>query len=202
METVTEGFSRRRYLLSSGRAVLTGVLLLGGGLSGCAVLAPSEIRISQEELLSAVARRFPARREVGQLLEVSFDRPRLRLLPDSDRLAIAMDVAVTNALLRRTLEGNVLFSAGLRLDRGAQAVRLKSVRTESLSIDGLPQALAQMLQQWGGWLAEQLLEGEVVRRLAPAELDRLRRAGLEPGELQVTAEGVRLTLRPLQAGTP
>lgn len=174
----------------------------GMGLGGCAVLAPREIRISQAELLSAVARRFPARRELAQVLELNFDRPRLRLLPETERIAIGLDVTVTNALLRRTLEGNVQFSAGLRLDRGSQAVRLKSVRTESLFIDGLPQALAQVLQQWGGWLAEQLLEGEVVRRLEVAEVDRLRRAGLQPGELQITADSVLLTLRPLDSISP
>lgn len=188
----------RRRLLRWGWMAMAG----GLGLGGCAVLAPREIQISQAELLAAMARRFPARREVGQVLELTFDRPRLRLLPESERIAIALDVGVTNALLRRSLEGNVQFSAGLRLDRGAQAVRLKSVRTESLFIDGLPQALAQMLQQWGGWLAEQLLEGEVVRRLEPAELNRLRRAGLQPDELRITSDGVLLTLRPLDAHLP
>ena len=195
MDTVsTQAVGRRRLLRWCWMALAGGM-----GLGGCAVLAPREIRISQAELLAAVARQFPARREVAQVLELSFDRPRLRLLPESERIAIGLDVTVTNALLKRALEGNVQFSAGLRLDRGAQAVRLKSVRTESLFIDGLPQALAQMLQQWGGWLAEQLLEGEVVHQLRPAEVDRLRRAGLQPDALQITPEGVLLTLRPLDA---
>jgi hypothetical protein len=181
---------------------VTGTGLTGLLLGGCAVLAPREIRISQEELLTAVARQFPARRQVAQVLEVAFDRPRLRLQPDRDRVDIAMDLSVTNGLLNRSLDGSVAFSAGLRYDAAGQAVRLKSVRTESLRIDGLPQGLADLMQQWGGWLAEQLLEGAPVRRLQPQEVDRLRRAGLRPGDLRVAADGVVLTLQPLDAKEP
>jgi hypothetical protein len=78
-------------------------------------------------------------------------------------------------------------------------VVLANVRADGVSIDGLPQLLAGSVNTWGGLLAEQLLEGAVVRQLKPAELDRLRQAGRRPGVVNVTDRGVSLALEDAEA---
>lgn len=185
--------ARRRWLGASL------ALALPFGFGGCALLAPREIALSEAELLSALASRFPAQRRVMQVFDLTLARPRLKLLPAEQRIAIALDVALQGALLRRSLDGALGFTTALRYDAARQSVVLANVRADGVSIDGLPQLLAGSVNTWGGLLAEQLLEGAVVRQLKPAELDRLRQAGRRPGVVNVTDRGVSLALEDAEA---
>lgn len=185
--------ARRHWLAASLGLVLT------VGFSGCALLAPREIGLSEAELLGALASRFPAQRRVMQVFDLTLARPRLKLLPAEQRIAIALDVGLQGAPLRRPLDGALGFTTALRYDAARQSVVLANVRADGVSIDGMPQLLAGSVNTWGGLLAEQLLEGAVVRQLKPAELDRLRQAGRRPGVVNVTDQGVSLALEDTEA---
>ena len=113
---------------------------------------------------------------------------------DFGRIAIVVDLGLQDSLLRRQLEGSLGFSTRLRYDTGRQSVVLHGVRADAASIDGLPRPLAGTVNQWGGWLAEQLLEGAVVRKVSHEELGQVRRRGLQPGAIRVTDRGVVLML--------
>jgi hypothetical protein len=185
--------ARRRWLGAS----LALVLPLGFG--GCALLAPREIGLSEAELLSALATRFPAQRRVMQIFDLKLARPRLKLLPADNLVAIALDVGLEDTLLHRRLDGGLGFTTALRYDAARRSVVLSGVRADAVGIDGLPQVLAGSVNSWGGLLAEQLLEGAVVRQLKPEELDRLRQAGRRPGTVNVTDHGVSLALEDVEA---
>ena len=181
------GVGRRQWL---GRA---GLLVLAP-LAGCAAFYPREIGLSEAELLSALATRFPAERRVMQIFDLKLARPRLKLLPVDNRVAIALDLGLQDTVLRRQMDGGLGFTTGLRYDAGRQSVVLTGVRADSASIDGLPRVLAGTVNQWGGWLAEQLLEGAVVRKVSDDELRQVRSRGLHPGAIRVTDRGVALAL--------
>jgi len=190
--TARAGITRRLWL---GRAVTLAL----APLAGCALLAPREIGLSEAELLSALASHFPAQRRVMQVFDLTLARPRLKLLPADNRIAIALDVGLRDTLLRSQLDGSLGFTTALRYDAAMQSVVLSNVRADGVSVDGLPQLLAGSVNSWGGLLAEQLLEGAVVRQLKPAELDRLRQAGRRPGVVSVSAHGVALVLEDAEA---
>lgn len=185
--TVDDGFGCRRWLARS-------AVLLLAPLAGCAAFYPREIGLSEAELLSALATRFPAERRVMQIFDLKLARPRLKLLPADNRIAIALDLGLQDSVLRRQMDGGLGFTTTLRYDAGRQSVVLSGVRADSASIDGLPRVLAGTVNQWGGWLAEQLLEGAVVRKVSDDELKQVRSRGLHPGAIRVTDRGVALTL--------
>jgi hypothetical protein len=184
---VTARIDRRCWL---GR---TAVFVLAP-LAGCAAFYPREISLSEAELLSALANRFPAERRVMQVFDLKLARPRLKLLPADNRIAIALDLGLQDTVLRKQFDGGLGFTTGLRYDPARQSVVLTGVRADSASIDGVPRPLAGTVNQWGGWLAEQLLEGSVVRKVSSEELDRVRSRGLHPGAIRVTDRGVALAL--------
>lgn len=171
-------------------------------LGGCAALAPREIVVSESELLGVLASRFPARRTVAGVADVTLSRPRLHLLPADNRVSMVLDISLLEGLLRRPLDGTLALSSGLHYDARRQAVLLAGVRTDQLVVNGAPQVLAGTIRQAGAWLVEQALEGAVVRQITAADMDRLHRAGRQPGDVRVTERGVVVSLEPFAPAEP
>jgi hypothetical protein len=77
-------------------------------------------------------------------------------------------------------------------------------RIESLALDtaaGLPPRQAELVRRMGIPLAERVLDDLVLYRVPAERLDRLKAAGYQPGTLQVTPEGVEITIEPMPPAT-
>jgi hypothetical protein len=113
---------------------------------------------------------------------------------------LGFDLGIQERLLAsRTFKGQLMFSSGLRYDAGDATIRLDRVRRENITLDGLPSLLSSSVNRWGGWLAEELLEGTAVHTIDRAALERAARLGVRPGALKVTGQGVTMTLEPIRA---
>ena len=82
------------------------------GLGGAGLLAlPQEARaqpkytVSSEQLQEAVAQKFPMRYPVGGLLDLTLQTPRLRLLPELNRLGTEMVVDAAGPALANSSTG-------------------------------------------------------------------------------------------------
>lgn len=185
--------SRRRVLL----AAVAGPAALA--LAGCASLAgPRTIVITEAQLLEALQQRFPFGIRLLDSVQFAAMSPRLRLLPDENRIATELDLQALEGLGGRALRGVVGLSTGLRFEPSDASVRLAQVRLDRLDFG--TGTLASLLAGQGGRIAaalgERLLEDLAVYTLAPEDAERLRRRGYEPGELRVTPAGLSLTLQP------
>ena len=71
-------------------------------LSGCAALnpGPRTYTISQAQLLELIAKRFPVNDRVAELLDLQALAPRIKLLPDSNRIATELDLNLSERLMR------------------------------------------------------------------------------------------------------
>ena len=213
--------SRRRLLLAAaGLSAISAV----SGLVGCAVLVgPQTLTLSEAELNALIGRAFPLQRRVLELLDVQMSAPQLRLLPDVNRLAVALVVSTQDRVFGRSARGSLRFDAALRWDGVEAAIRLAQVRVQQLRLDGgsgtaaldgsqpptpSPPApavdagdpgamLASNAARLGLALAERALEDLPLYRLSPERQARLRQLGLQPGTVRVTAAGLQLTLVPL-----
>jgi hypothetical protein len=80
------------------------VPVLGAGatlLAGCAALfGPRTVDVSQAQLEELLARRFPLSRRVLEIFDVTVSAPRLRLLPEANRIATDFDLSSSDRLLR------------------------------------------------------------------------------------------------------
>ena len=183
----------RRYLVFAPAAVA----LTGATLSGCvSLVVPRSIEVSKERLQEAIARRFPVSRRVAESIDLTIAVPRLTMLAESNRVAIECEVTGGERSLRRPLVGTLAVSNGLAFDATDGSVRMIDVRVEQFHVEGLDAGLDRTIERFARPLLQGLLQRQAIYTLRPRDVDRLREAGVVPGEYpmaghRVVVPGVR-----------
>ena len=168
-------------------------------LAGCAGLGgPSTITLSEADLARLIEKRFPSDRRVMEVIDFRVDAPRLRLLPETNRIASEFSVSATDKLFGRAFAGKLALESALRYDEASREVRLTQVRVNRLQFDGMPPQMQNTVNRLGGLLAEQLLDGVPIYTFKQGDLDRGLQRGVQPGAVTVTSRGVEITLVPVQ----
>lgn len=168
-------------------------------LAGCAaVFGPRTVEVSQAQLEELLARRFPVTRRVLEIFDVTVSAPRLRLLPEANRIATDFDLASTERLMRSQHRGSLALTFGLRFEPADNTLRATQVKVERLQIDGAPAPLQRHLERLGTLLADQALDDQVVHTLRPKDVEAVQGRGYRPGELRVTRHGLLVTLLPIE----
>ena len=166
-------------------------------LASCVGLGvPRTIHISQARMQAALDERFPLRHRVLEIFELQLAAPQLRMLPQENRLAATLAIQGTNLLDKRGFDGRLVFDFGLRFDGADASVRLVQPRIEALQT-GRGMRLDERLQPLAAQIVQTALDGLVLYRVKPAQIEALRAAGFRPGALTVTADGVTLAIEPL-----
>ncbi|MDB5744683.1 MAG: putative transrane protein [Polaromonas sp.] len=181
---------KRRLLLT-----MTGWLALGGSACSARPNARGGVpgyTVSAEQLQQAVGKRFPLRYPVGGLLELQVQAPRLRMLPELNRLGAEMVVQAGGPALRRSYSGAFDLDFGLRYEASDQTVRAHQLRVNSLRFADLPPGPSELLDTYGPALAEQALQELVLHQLRAQDLALPDAMGLQPGSITVTARGLTI----------
>lgn len=179
------------------RCVILGLGLGAGGvLAGCATIVPRSIDISAAQLLDALGRQFPLNLRALDALELMVATPRVRFLPQENRLGTELDLRVGEGWLARAVQGTIGFTYGLRYESSDRSIRMTDLRVERL------EAGAYSLSQSRGSrlaaaLAQQLLRDVTVYRLKPEQVDLLQRLRVQPGPVRVLPQGLAVELRPM-----
>ena len=118
----------RRQLL---QATLVGAVM--PGLAACSPwTGPRLITLGEAELADRVARLFPQTRRLLELLDIELSAPSLRLLPESNRLALALWLRTRERLLGKAGHGQLAFDCALRWAPQDASLRLTQVRVQQL----------------------------------------------------------------------
>jgi hypothetical protein len=167
-----------------------------GGLLAQGEAPPPRHRISAAQLYETLSARFPKRLSLGGMLEVEVSAPRLLLLPARNKLGTALQARLQGLQAQQgAAEMEIVF--GLRYEPADQTVRARSPELLDLRWPGMPPETLRALQGVLPGLAQQL--GELVlHRMTARELALPDTMGFEPGELQVTDDGVTMFFRPKQ----
>lgn len=167
-------------------------------LSACAGFGPQTVRVGEPQLQTLLAQQFPRQQRVMEIIDVTFTAPRLRLLPDRNRLATELDFTAADRITGRPWRGALALDYALRFEPSDASVRLAQVRVERVSVEGSGSVLPATGQRLGALLAERLLDDSVVWRARPEQLERLQRAGGATGAVNVTPGGLEITLTPVR----
>ena len=186
---------KRRLILAATASLTLGGL--GYSASSRAMPRPS-YKVSAEQLQRVIAGRFPARYAVGDLFNLDVEAPRLRLLPELNRLAGEMVMEAAGPALRRSYRGSFDVDFALRYEPSDQSIRAHELRVHSLRLPGLPPQTLKLLDAYGQALAEQALLEVVLHRLRPSDLALPDAMGLQPGDITVTPEGLVIGFVPKQ----
>ena len=175
--------------------------LVALALTGCAVLqSPNSVLLSEGDLQRLVQRHFPLEQRLAEVFEVTVSAPQLKLLPENNRVATALEVVARDRLFGGQWRGRLALDSALRYEPSDQSVRLAQVRVQSFSLDvaGARDASSgAQAQRLGALLAERVLEDFTVYRVPPERAAQLLRAGVTPGAVTVNSRGVEITLAPI-----
>ena len=176
------------------RLLLTLPLWLGAAAVTAAEAVPGQpsYKVSVEQMQQALAQRFPRRYPVAGLLDLNVQAPRLRLLPEQNRLGTEMVVQAAGPALRRSYNGAFDLDFALRYEASDQSIRAHQLRVNSLRFEGLPPRPSELLDAYGPALAEQTLQEVVLHTLQPKDLALADVMGLQPGSITVTAQGLTI----------
>jgi hypothetical protein len=187
-----DGMSRRQW----GKAVLA---LAGGSLlASCAsIVGPRRIELSQSRLQAGLERRFPLHNRMLELFDVQLTRPRLAILPETDRVGLTLDVSVAPPFLRQSWNGTLALSGHLVLDNVRNAVVLSATHVDRFDVDGMDGNRVRDLGRAADVLVNQLMREMPVYSFHPEDL---RYAGMQfvPTRLETAPDALFVTLEPLR----
>jgi hypothetical protein len=176
---------RRLLLVNLGSACLMAAC---AGLTG-----PPRVTISLDEIHRLLARQFPQERRMLDVLEVTMNAPRVRMLAEQNRLAAVLDLAVRERVLGGRWLGRLDFDAALRWEPRDRTLRLAQVRVADLKLTSAAPEARTPAERLGALLAERVLEDMVLYTLSAERAEALRASGVAPGAVVVTPRGVEIT---------
>lgn len=191
------------------RSLLHSLVLVPGALVG-AVTAhaadggeqdapPPGYAVSTGQLQAAVAQRFPLRYPVPGVLDLELRTPRLRPLPEQNRLLAEMALEASGPALHQTHQGSFDVDFALRYEASDRTVRAQELRLSRLRFPSLRPDVVRLLDAYAPAMAAQSLREVVLHQLQPEDLKAIDAMGMQPGEITVTDTGLRigLVLKPL-----
>jgi len=155
----------------------------------------SEYTATRSELQAMIAKQFPMSQRYAEIVSVALSDPQLGLNPAANRAAITARVTIASPLLRAgRVDGTIAISSALRYDAPARALRLEQPKAERLELQGVGGEDAQRLQQIGGLVAQELLQGRVLRTFTVEELSFGSKT-YEIGDITVLDDGIKVELK-------
>ena len=155
----------------------------------------SEYTATRSELQAMIAKQFPRSQRYAEIVTVSLSDPQLGLNAVANRVAITASMSIASPLLRAgQVDGTVALSSALRYDAAVRALRLEQPKAERLELQGVSRSDAERLQQIGGLVAQELLQGQVLRTFTAEELSFGRKT-YEIGDITVLADGIKIQLK-------
>ncbi|MNV81336.1 hypothetical protein D3C71_1749960 [compost metagenome] len=137
-----------------------------------------------------VSTKFPRSVPVQGLVDLTLQAPRLRLLPEVNRLGAAMVVDAAGAALRRGHAGTFDVEFALRYEASDRSLRAHQIKLGRLDFPTLKPAVNDLLNAYGPVLAEQSLREVTLHQLRPQDTALFDGMGLQPGPITVTAKGL------------
>lgn len=178
--------SRRRWLS------LTGAAVFAAGLAACAGLPfGNDYTFSEAQLQRALDRKFPFDRHVLAVLDVNLSHPRLTLLPERNRLAVAVDATIAHPLGGAPFTGTLAVESALAYDPATMSVVLRDPEVQNFTVDRLPERWSRQLNAAGALIATQLLQGAPIYTFKPEQLN-IGGMPRQPGEITVLSHGVNV----------
>ena len=188
--------SRRRLLSALGAAVAVTVVAAPLSAHAGFNFFTSEYTATRDELQAQIAKRFPVRQRYAELFTVSLRDPQLGLDRQSNRAALTAMLSIASPILigPTPIEGVVSVSSALYYDAATRTLRLDRPRAERIELQGIGGRDAERLQQIGGAVTQELLNGQALRTFAPEELT-VGRKTYEIGAITVLDDGIKVELK-------
>jgi hypothetical protein len=154
-----------------------------------------EYTASRDELQAQIAKRFPVAERYAEVFMVGLRDPQLALDARGNRAAITATLTIASPLLAASpVQGVVSVSSALKYDPATRALRLDQPKAERLELQGIEGRDAERLQRVGAVVAQELLQGQVLRSFTADELT-VGRKTYEIGDITVQDNAIKVQLK-------
>lgn len=187
-------------LCAAPAAVYTGTLITATLLSGCTSLGTQTMEVPYEKLQSSLTKQFPYNSDFARLIDLTVTSPKLRMMPQENRIGTDVDVALAPRFMNSKINGKLSLDSALRFEPKDLTVRLVKPRINKLDVAGL-----KMAENVGGadinlnklaeFIVENAMNDMVVYQVKEEELKRFGTTW-KPGEFKVTATGISVSFAP------
>lgn len=179
-------------------ALLCALALAALMVIGCAGFGgPPTVTLRPGDIQALMQKHFPQERRLLEVLDVTIAAPRTRLLPESNRLGVVLDIQARDRVFGGSRQGRLDFDAALRWEPRDQTVRMTQVRVQDLSLDPEGSATRSRAERLGAAAVERLLEDLSLYQLRGEPAARMQQRGVVPTAVTVTSRGVEITFEAL-----
>ena len=186
---------RRTLLIGAAATMGLGARADDGAPDGGAAAAPA-ITFSLAQIQALVDAHFPMDEGVTGVIDLQLQAPRLRLLPEINRLGALQQARLRAPPSTQWLDARFDLQFALYYDATEHALYATTLKLRDMQLGGLQgQAVDLMRQYADGWLQRSLVE-VALYRLTESDQARMKLLGVEPGPITVTPAGVRVALVP------
>ena len=171
------------------------------GLAGCASaqLRPVEQLVSSTTLLAQLSKRFPYTQSIaGDLVTLELRNPKLRMLPDANRIATVVALKLSSPLIGAGIPGTLGVDWRPRYQAADKTIRMADVLVRSVQLDGVPAEYARWLDRNAPQLVSNLLNDQILYTLTDRDTAALAAFGWQLGAFQVVPQGLKVRLDPLK----
>ncbi len=165
-------------------------------LTSCAsIVGPRDIEIPLHKLQASLERRFPISNRVLELFDIELTRPQFSVLPEADRIALAMDMSIAPPFTRQSWTGKLALSGRLYIDPARNAVLMAEPRVDQFTIDEADEARQRQIARVANLLMQKAVGDTPLYHFRPEDL---RYAGVQfvPTRVSATARGLLVTVEP------
>ena len=166
-------------------------------LAGCAGyrLHNTGLSISQAELQSRLAQKFPKTLGKPELLALQLSAPQLTLQAASNRVSLTLALQL-HTPLGQAQQGRLTLSSALQFDPERQAIVLQQPQLEALQLDGLGAGGSEQLQRLASRAVHELLQGSPIFSATPEQMARLGPRFASGARITVQADSIVLAPLP------
>ena len=186
---------RRRFLRTM--LGIAGAAGFAAPFAACATrtfpFIPDHYTFSRRQVQDALARKFPYRHTVSQLIEVALTDPVVGFEPDVNRVTVRLDAHLVSPFLQQPVDGAFTLSSRLEYDSARRAVVLRSPSVENVDAQGEAAAYRQQIEAAGALAAAQWLDGYPIYTFKPEEL-QFAGVEYEPGTITILSNGIRVQI--------
>lgn len=180
------------------RVLLVGALILAVLIGGTFFYLKGkrfEVVITQEQIDTALEKRFPKTKSFLFIFELTYSNPEVTLLKENDRVQVGLDVTL-NARLNgeeQELGGGATVTAAIRYDEETQEFFLDDAQFERFEVQGLPKEWLDKVTVAASAAAKEYLETKPVYRLETKDAKTAAAKVLLKG-IEVRDQAVHVTL--------
>ena len=167
-------------------------------LASCAsLIGPQDVEIPIDKMQRHLDQRFPLKRRVLEVFEVTLVRAQLGLVPEADRVSLGTDIEIRPPFTSDVWTGKLSVSGRIFLDNANNAVRLRDATVDEFRLDGVNPEAQRHLTRLANVLLTNVYTDIAIYTFRPEDLRRYgvqfrpTRVRVAPGAIIVTLEPVR-----------